>query len=169
MKRWNYVLLPFHSKITVINTFFILYITFYSPILNISQRNGKTFLQLVKEFLWRNKTGKANPWQWGKWQHSASPRSLGGLGIINHEVHATALCAKFWKESEAMASSSQEALSLSHTHTQGEALSLSHSHSYIEMEANTFLHFLLLKHLVHKERVIHNIYVNPKSVLKIRT
>ena len=37
-----------HSRIIVINTFLIPYITFYSPILSISQRNWKAFLQLIK-------------------------------------------------------------------------------------------------------------------------
>ena len=38
MCKWRYVLLSFHSKIKVLNTFLMSYITFYSPILCLFQR-----------------------------------------------------------------------------------------------------------------------------------
>ena len=54
------------------------------------------------------------------------------------------------KNSEAMASSSQEA----HTHTQGEALSLSHSLIHRDMEAKAFSYSSSLKLLVQKKNYV---------------
>lgn len=104
MDIWRYVLLPFHRRIKVINIFLIHYITFYSPILCLSQRSSKTFLQPIKDFMWWNKVGQGRAWHGGKWSKIASPRALGGLGIINPEKHVVALCAKLFK---ALASSNQ--------------------------------------------------------------
>ena len=96
MSRWRNVILPFHSRIKVINAILIPYITFFSPFLCMSQRNWKTLLQSICNFLWRNKLGKGNPWHWGKWEGVATPKEMGGLDIINPIHHAIALCAKLF-------------------------------------------------------------------------
>ena len=104
MRRWRYVLLPFHSRIRLINTFLIFYITFFSPFLCLSQRSSKTFLQALKDFLWRNKPREGKPWHWGKWEGVATPRHMGGFSIINPIQHTMALYAKLFIT---LASSSQ--------------------------------------------------------------
>ena len=56
----------------------------------------KIFLQPLRDFLWRNKPEEEKPWQWGKWEGVATPKEMGGLGIINPVSHALALCAKLF-------------------------------------------------------------------------
>ena len=96
MSRWRNVILPFHNMIKVTNAILIPYITFFSPILRMSQRSWKTFLQPIRDLLWRNKPGEGKPWHWGQWDMVAAPKERGGLGIINPVYHAKALCAKLF-------------------------------------------------------------------------
>ena len=96
MSQWRHVIPPFHGRIRVINAILIPYITFFSPILCMSQRSWKTFIQPLTDFLWRNKHGEEKPWHWGKWEGVAMPKEMGGLGIINPMAHASALCAKLF-------------------------------------------------------------------------
>ncbi len=95
LKRWEFSLLPFHSRATVINMFMIPCIMFASPFLQMSKKSWNFFLRPVKEFLWRNKCTASRPWQWGKWSDIAKPKEQGGLGILDPTQHQIALCTKF--------------------------------------------------------------------------
>ena len=74
IKRWENILVPFECRIRIINMFLIPYITFASPILQLSNKNWKVFLKPIKEFMWRNNLTGAKPWQWGKWEMMAIPQ-----------------------------------------------------------------------------------------------
>ena len=92
MKRWEFILTPFHCRARLINTFLIPLITFASPLLQLSQKNWNSFQKPIKEFLWRNKLTGGKPWQWGK-SAVAKPKAQGGLGILDPVDHSMALCA----------------------------------------------------------------------------
>ena len=96
MKRWECVLIPFHSRARIINSFCILYLSFASPFLQLSKKNWNSFLKPIKEFLWRNKLTKGRPWKWGKWASVAKPRMQGGLGIQDPVAQDLAVCAKLF-------------------------------------------------------------------------
>ena len=95
MQRWDYVLLPFPSKVKIINAYMIRLISFHAPLLKMAKIHWKEFLKPIKRFLWCNNSKSSSPWQWCNWHRVASPKLNGSLGILDPAIHANALCAKF--------------------------------------------------------------------------
>ena len=62
MKRWDYVLLPFPSRVKIINAYMIPLISFNSPLLKMAKIHWKEFLKPIKRFLWRNSSKSSSPW-----------------------------------------------------------------------------------------------------------
>ena len=97
LNHWEYTLLTFHCRATIINTFSIPCIIFAFPFLHMSKTSWNVFLRpIIKEFLWRNKILFARMWQWENWDDIAKTKEQGGLGILDPITHQVALCAKLF-------------------------------------------------------------------------
>ena len=49
MRRWKFVLIPFHSRVKVINSFMIPYLSFVAPLLKLTKCHWKEFLSPIKK------------------------------------------------------------------------------------------------------------------------
>ena len=53
LKRWEFVLVSFHNRAKIINSYIILLVSFDYPLLKMAKVHWKEFLKSIKRFLWQ--------------------------------------------------------------------------------------------------------------------
>ena len=91
LKRWEFVLLSFHSRVKIINAYMISLVLFNSPLLKMAKKHWKEFHKPIKKLQWRNSTRIKTPWHCCSWEKAATPKEYGVLGILDPILHAKAM------------------------------------------------------------------------------
>lgn len=71
------------------------YIMFYIPFLSFNKTRWNVFLKSIKLFLWRKSFLNQRAMHWISRDYACKPTQFASLGILNMQVQAAAICAKF--------------------------------------------------------------------------
>lgn len=91
---WHSSEWPLHVRLRIIQAILIPYVLFFLPLLDWKMNHLESINSLLIRFLWNPKPGKAvcPPI---RWKTVCTPKSLGGLGVLDLETHMHARRATF--------------------------------------------------------------------------
>ena len=85
---WKTQLWPFHVRLKVVQCILIPMLLYFLPLLPWTKKTLQNILQPIRFMLWRK--GEMKGVTWISWDHLATPKRLGGAGILNLEMHLMA-------------------------------------------------------------------------------
>ena len=85
---WKSQSWPFHVRLKVVQCIMIPMILYFLPLLPWTKKALQAMLQPLRFMLWRKKDRRGVAWV--SWEHLATPKRLGGVTILNLDMHLMA-------------------------------------------------------------------------------